>query len=153
VGVFVFLLSFLGMWGALRENRRVLIIYFSLVLFFVVVELGIGIAAVVLRNDLPTLLDPLWTTVRNTDDQAILAIETQFSCCGYSDVHDRAVPPYVTTKPLTPTCMGLHLEDGYYTYASGCYVAIYNTLRLNFPEAVKLQMDVRLCALGSPCAC
>ena len=144
VGVLIFLLSFLGLWGTIRENRRVLIVYFAFVLFFVVVEFAVGIAAIVLRNDLPVLLDPLWTTVRNTDDQAILTIETQFQCCGYTNTYDRAVPPYVTTVPLTPTCMGIHTENGYPTYIGGCYSEIFQFIKLsnNVSEATKLQQEV-----------
>lgn len=93
LGVLVFVISFVGFWGAIRENRFLLIVYFSVVLLFVVIEFALGIAAYVKRDDMPVLADAQWTLLYNTERQAIEDIESAFQCCGWYNETDRAVPP------------------------------------------------------------
>ena len=140
----VLLLSFLGCFAAMRDNRRMLIAYTVVVLLFVIIELAVGIAAYVRRDELTRALDPLWTRIRQADDKAIEDIERQFQCCGYNSLFDRAVPPYITSTPKTATCMTSHMENDQYTYTAGCSTAIHNYLIIsgNQTAASKLQTDV-----------
>jgi CD63 antigen len=94
LGVLVFIVSFFGCLGSLRENRILLIIYFSCVLLFILIEFSLGIAAYAKRDQIPTIINENWTKLYNSDRNAIEDIEITFQCCGYFNQSDRAVPPY-----------------------------------------------------------
>ena len=94
IGVLLLIIAGIGCWGALKENRVLLIVYFSLILFFTIVEFAVGIAAYVHKDDLPAYASQMWSTLYNNDRNAIDDIEKRFACCGYSELYDRAVPPF-----------------------------------------------------------
>jgi len=93
IGVLIMLIAILGCWGAMTENKILLYIYFSLLVFFAVVEFAVGIAAYVKKDDLPTYASQLWTGLYQTDRGTLDNIETSFQCCGWDNVTDRSVPP------------------------------------------------------------
>ena len=93
IGVLLLLIAFLGCWGALKENRKLLIAFFSFVLFFVVIQFGVGIAAYVMKDDIPLWADQAWSFFYANDRSVIDTAENQFKCCGYTTTSDRAVPP------------------------------------------------------------
>jgi len=93
LGVLVFIVSFFGCLGAIRENRVLLIIYFGCVLLFVLIEFSLGIAAYAKRDKIPALANDNWTQLYINDRGAIEDIENTFRCCGWYNLSDRAVPP------------------------------------------------------------
>lgn len=46
------------------------------------------------------IADDYWTTMWETDRQAIESIENAFLCCGYYNNSDRAVPPRYDGDPM-----------------------------------------------------
>jgi CD63 antigen len=52
VGVVVFLVAFIGCWGAIRENYWLLILYGCILILVLTLEMGTGIAGYVLRKTL-----------------------------------------------------------------------------------------------------
>jgi len=101
LGVLVFIISFFGCWGATRENRVLLIIYFGCVLLFVLIEFSLGIAAYAKRDKIPQIADDNWTHLYNTDRTAVEDIENTFKCCGWFNLSDRAVPPRFELDNIT----------------------------------------------------
>jgi len=107
IGVFVMLIAFLGCWGSMTESKKLLYIFFGLLVFFAVVEFAVGIAAYVKKDDLPAFADTLWTTLYNTDRNSINDLENSFKCCGWNNITDRAVPPFGTEVTCAQLYMGV----------------------------------------------
>lgn len=93
LGCLVFIVSAFGCLGAAKENRGLLMVYSTLVLIFILIEIALGITAWVKRDDIPELADNNWSYLYDHDRAAIERIEQAFGCCGWFDVYDRAVPP------------------------------------------------------------
>ena len=72
-------------------------VYFGVVLVFVLVEFCLGIAAYAKKGNMDDIASQSWTLLYDSDRGAIEDIEVTFSCCGWSNVTDRAVPPLNTT--------------------------------------------------------
>jgi hypothetical protein len=123
IGVLLLVVAFVGCWGALKENRKLLIAFFCMVLFFVIVQFGVGIAAYVMRDDLPAYADQTWNFFWINDRSVIDTAENQFKCCGFKEVSDRAVPP--TGKEAT-------CANSWYQDRGSCSTAINDEIQLLF---------------------
>jgi len=127
LGVFVFLVSFLGFWGAIRENRFLLMVYFAIVLLFVIIEFSLGIAAYVKRDEMPGLVDAQWTFLYTNERTIIEDIETTFQCCGWYNETDRAVPPMFEGD--LNTCVEVH------GFTKSCNSTIVESMELSMQIA------------------
>jgi len=106
IGFLIMIVAVIGCWGAMKENKILLYIYFALLIFFAIVEFSVGIAAYVKHDDLPMVASNAWTALYNVDTTGIFDIEKNFQCCGWTNVSDRAVPPFgneVTCAQLYPS--------------------------------------------------
>ena len=128
LGVFVFLVSLAGFWGAIRENRFLLMVYFGVVLLFVIIEFCLGIAAYVKKDHIPTVADQSWSLLFESERSAIEDIEKTFSCCGWNSTSDRAVPPRNVTDENT--CLAT-----YPTFTKSCNETLIDTLESSLAVA------------------
>ena len=128
LGVFVFLVSLAGFWGAIRENRFLLMVYFGVVLLFVIIEFSVGIAAYVKKEHIPTIADQSWSLLFESERSAIEDIEKTFSCCGWNSTSDRAVPP--DREGDIDTCV-----EEYPTFTKSCNETLIDTLESSLAVA------------------
>ncbi|KAK3924860.1 CD63 antigen [Frankliniella fusca] len=93
-GAIVFLVAFLGCCGAIKENYLMLIAFAGLLLVIFIIELAVGIAAGVAKDDFS---DALRSTLRNSmvnytrDDGDRLAwdnVQRRLECCGTDSFRD-----------------------------------------------------------------
>lgn len=92
VGVFIFLLAFLGCYGAIRENHC-MVTTFGIILFLIfIVELAGGISAYVYRNEFEGFLKKNMnsTLAQDKDDSRKIwdEMQSKWHCCGVEGAQD-----------------------------------------------------------------
>lgn len=104
LGVFVFVLAFLGCCGAIRENYHMIMAFSVLLTIILICELGAAIAAYVYRSKIASALkEAAGESIakynqNNTDVQRLWDdIQSNLHCCGANNVSD-----YQTGPP--PSC-------------------------------------------------
>ncbi|KAL1922106.1 uncharacterized protein VTP21DRAFT_10748 [Calcarisporiella thermophila] len=120
LGAVVFVVSFMGCLGAMGELRSVLIIYFSLLLLLVLVQLFITILAFTPKID--DAIDAAWQKAYDSDSKLLRDIENEYSCCGLRNVTDRAVP-----KRAPDACV----TSPYFGYDQPCYRQLRKAYKRN----------------------
>ncbi|KAK4474079.1 hypothetical protein MN116_002647 [Schistosoma mekongi] len=119
LGCFLFLLGFLGFCGACTKNTCCLTMYAILLSVMVAAEIGAGIAAVVLKEDVKThFLSLVKSSVseysKNPDIKKLLdKIQTEFKCCGSESSAD-----YTSSGQAVPS--SCKESNNGLTYSEGC---------------------------------
>ncbi|XP_067087005.1 leukocyte surface antigen CD53-like [Osmerus mordax] len=127
IGIIITCVSFLGFLGALKENRCLLITFFSLLFLLMVVELAAACVMLVhereidkfLQDDLQRSLqksmksDKSGNSTNSEDDWDFIQIT--LNCCGIYNASDWVdkIPASCCSTPVTP-CITLR-EEGCYT--------------------------------------
>ncbi|XP_033360231.1 CD63 antigen-like isoform X1 [Bombus vosnesenskii] len=94
VGIFVFIIAFLGCCGALRESTCMVLVFAASLSLVLVLELIAGIAAYALQDGIKNLLaDKINATMHQYEknDEARSAIDflqSRLYCCGYNGYED-----------------------------------------------------------------
>ncbi|XP_026990368.1 CD63 antigen [Tachysurus fulvidraco] len=99
VGVVIFFIAFFGCCGAWKENYCMVTMFVVLLSFIIIVEIGIAIAAYVLRNQLTNLVDTgLKEAIKNYTNPDIKTevdnLQKWLNCCGAVNSSD-----WVNFKP------------------------------------------------------
>jgi len=111
VGCIVFVLGFLGCFGAIRENFCLLVTFAILLALIFILELAAGIACYVLRNKvegviykgLATRISELTKPLKNSTEESVLdKIQRDLHCCGSSNYTDWALSPYYLKENRVP---------------------------------------------------
>lgn len=113
VGLFIFIVSFLGCYGAAKESNCMLMTFAGLLLIIFVTELGVGIAGYMQHTSLEeNVLKNLNETMKdyNTDNAVKTKfdiIQTDLQCCGINSPADW--PSNGMTIPQS-CCTGLEIN-------------------------------------------
>ncbi|XP_026332523.1 23 kDa integral membrane protein-like [Hyposmocoma kahamanoa] len=143
VGCIVFLISFFGCCGAIRENGCLLIMY--AVCMFLLVASNIALAVVIFRNlnGLSTTVDGWVRTAFQQHGQApdggFRALEELFKCCGTTGKESYNNLPFIP-----PTCCPEVNCDSAATYYDGCSTIFTDYLN-NFGNVVGTIVIIILC--------
>eukprot|EP01098_Paradermamoeba_levis_P009829 TRINITY_DN4115_c0_g1_i1.p1 TRINITY_DN4115_c0_g1~~TRINITY_DN4115_c0_g1_i1.p1 ORF type:complete len:255 (+),score=54.43 TRINITY_DN4115_c0_g1_i1:151-915(+) len=89
LGALVVVLSFLGFCSSWLENKCLLYTFLVLLIFLILAEFAVTIAAYVKRDDIPSTLDDVWKS-RSADERK--SIQDKFTCCGWIDVQEGEPP-------------------------------------------------------------
>lgn len=92
LGIIILLISFLGWYGASKENYWSLKTYFKMLLFLVIIQIALGTTAYYFKDDGEKLLTAGWNKAFRSNPQILEQIEQIFECCGFYDPNDRAIP-------------------------------------------------------------
>ncbi|EZA52517.1 hypothetical protein DMN91_005705 [Ooceraea biroi] len=91
-GSIVFIIAFLGCYGAIKEHYNMLIAFATALLIIFVIELAVGIAAAVFKNDFSMAMkDTLKESMRNYTDADKMAwdnVQQKLQCCGVEGPND-----------------------------------------------------------------
>jgi len=117
-GSIVFLISFVGCFGAEMEHRKTLMTYFGALLVVVLAQVIVTIYAFSNTDKIDNTVDKAWQRAYDHRPKAIRTIEDEFSCCGYRNVYDRAVPNNCSESPS-------------YGYDVSCYTQLTEAYRHN----------------------
>jgi len=99
LGSFVFFLTFFGCWGAARNNKNALLIYFMILLFLMIGEAIIGFIAIHNKNNVKETLQSAWDSL--SDDERNL-FQEDFKCCGFFNVTDQPGSSCVKNNDTDP---------------------------------------------------
>ncbi|XP_033225415.1 CD63 antigen-like [Belonocnema kinseyi] len=132
-GVIVFIIAFLGCYGAIKENYNMLIAFSVALLIILIIELAVGIAAAVFRNDfsnaLMTSLQDSMKANTQTDKDAWNALQSRLECCGVESSKDWGKYSPGTELPYS-CCKDSGPKDSCETYEvskiheTGCFAAL-----------------------------
>ncbi|KAL0107896.1 hypothetical protein PUN28_014873 [Cardiocondyla obscurior] len=119
-GSIVFIVAFLGCYGAIKEHYNMLIAFAAALLIIFVIELAVGIAAAVLKGDFSTAMkDTLKESLKNNsevDKQAWDNIQKKLQCCGVDSYMDwPSVPVSCCEGPIQMQCTRFNM------YKEGCF--------------------------------
>ncbi|KAJ3114143.1 Leukocyte surface antigen cd53, partial [Nowakowskiella sp. JEL0407] len=115
IGLIITLVSFLGCFGAANEKGLLLKSYFVLLIVLIILEISVGIAAYVKKEEIPTLLEKGWTTSYRTSPKGIFVVEKMFECCGFHNTTHLAIPP--------------DCPDQYPTWTQSCFEVVTLSLQ------------------------
>uniref|UniRef100_UPI0037E8102A tetraspanin-13-like n=1 Tax=Semicossyphus pulcher TaxID=241346 RepID=UPI0037E8102A len=108
VGIFLFLVAFVGLCGALKHHQ-VLLFFYMMILFLVfVVQFSVSCACLSLNKDQQNhLLEVGWDKSENTQKD----VEKTLNCCGYShfnpNVTCAAICFHSSPHPVCNTCASI----------------------------------------------
>lgn len=111
-GVLVFAVSCVGLFGAITENRKILKMYFTTLAILVVAQLAFTITAFTSRHGVENTLESAWQLAYEKHPRIIRDIEQEFSCCGFKNITDRAIP-----KKKLDSC----ITNPYFGYDTPCF--------------------------------
>jgi len=163
VGGLLFLTGFLGCCGAACENTCLLGVFFIIILILFLIELGVGIAALVMQDQLEPKFDTFYMDnviskyskeCDQADNQFVKSwneTQTDLKCCGCNSYKD------YSSNGLIPACSNLCSYN--YTSAGlpGCCQLVWNELDDNIDivggVAIGLLVIELLAMIFSCCLC
>lgn len=113
LGGALFLITFLGCLGALRENTCMLCCYASIVGFLLLIEVACGVLGFVFRDQVESKIrDKLNNAIRlyrdNPDLQLVIeTTQTEFKCCGIVSYKDWEANEYFNCSSPGPEACGV----------------------------------------------
>ncbi|XP_034467823.1 tetraspanin-13-like [Hippoglossus hippoglossus] len=101
VGIFLFLVAFVGLCGALKHHQ-VLLFFYMMILFLVfVVQFAVSCACLALNKDQQNhLLEIGW----NKSEATQLDVEKTLNCCGFSKINYNGTCAAICFKDPSPSC-------------------------------------------------
>ncbi|RZC33505.1 23 kDa integral membrane protein [Asbolus verrucosus] len=151
-GAIVFIVAFLGCFGAIRESYNLLIAFAVCLLIIFIIELAVGIAAAVYHTDFSDALkSTLKKSMANYSQNDVEKIawdnaQTKLMCCGVEGPNDwqGQILPYscchindnLATPSVTTYC--IDAAKGKYLYQTGCY----DRLKMKINDNTKVLIGV-----------
>jgi len=126
IGVIMFLIAFLGCCGAVIENHSMIMAYSVLVGLILIMQLGVGIAAYLMGDQLESLAEQGFTKTMNeynNDTRPDIAdirrswdlMQSELKCCGTANYTDwsTVTVPHGPDHPLIPEscCLDGRVEN------------------------------------------
>jgi len=118
IGLFVFLVSFVGCLGAEMENRPMLMANFSILLVLVLAQAITAIFTFSNTDKVDESVEQAWLRAYLNHPKLIRRIEDEYSCCGYRNIYDHAVPDNCSSNP-------------FYGYEVSCFTQLLDAYRSN----------------------
>ena len=120
LGVFILLLSLLGLVSAYRESRAFLLVYFLFLLLLTLILFFVGIAVYVERNNAASYITQGWNTASPDLKQSLESIFQCCGCCTNAYVNDSTCS--ISTPALQQGCLPVFVSyfQQYYVTAGGC---------------------------------
>lgn len=114
VGTMIFVISFLGCCGALRESSWMILTFSVFLMIVFVTEIGIGVAGYMKHGDLPNILESQFNKTMDDYTNSIEAqsawsmVQGELKCCGIKGPSDWR--PIFKNKTVPANCC--HLLPG-----------------------------------------
>ncbi|XP_018577461.1 CD63 antigen-like, partial [Anoplophora glabripennis] len=144
-GAIVFIIAFLGCFGAIKESYNMLMAFAGLLLIIFIIELAVGIAAAVYKADFHNALNStLRKSMQNySSDSEMIAwnnLQKKFECCGVDgpsdwEAHGHSLPFSCCNvieggnEKIEMYCINNGV--GKYLFQDGCYQKLQNQINSN----------------------
>lgn len=128
LGIFITCVSFLGFLGALKENRCLLISFFTLLFLVMLAELGVACFLLLYEKDIDNTIEKELTESLRTKNVTHVewnAVQKAFKCCGVNNASD-----WGNNVPDS-CCVSESCKDGRTYYDKGCYSLLKDWLDSN----------------------
>ncbi|XP_043523302.1 CD63 antigen-like isoform X2 [Frieseomelitta varia] len=131
IGSIIFIISFFGCCGAIRESHCMIITFASFLLFILLVQIAVGVYAfVVVKNndkqiDITRDYQKLFDSY-NDNKEVIDFVQSSLQCCGVTSPND-----YNGIRPIPPSCCGKKEDETCATqdiYQAGCAIEVKNAI-------------------------
>ncbi|XP_011312680.1 CD63 antigen [Fopius arisanus] len=135
-GAIVFIIAFLGCYGAIKENYTLLMAFAGAMLLIFIIELSVGIAAAVFRSNFSDVMkESLRYSMKNysqseSDKMAWDDVQTKLKCCGVESEKDWIEAGVLQPGVLPSSCCtngdtgNQCLESNVEVYRDGCYLQL-----------------------------
>ncbi|KAK9298687.1 hypothetical protein QLX08_008055 [Tetragonisca angustula] len=133
IGSIIFIISFFGCCGAIRESHCMIITFASFLLFILLVQVAVGVYAfVVVKNsdkqiDITKDYQKLFDSYNETGNKEIIdLVQSSLQCCGVISPND-----YKGIRPIPPSCCGKQGNEtcaAQEIYQSGCAAELKNAI-------------------------
>ena len=106
VGVVIFIVSFCGALGALRENKCLLRFFYACVILIILLQLAIGLAAYFAKNSIKRKIDDVFqeAIMKYQDDPDLQSLidymQIELECCGSIEPQDWSKNPYFNCSTI-----------------------------------------------------
>lgn len=135
VGLVIFVVSFFGCCGALKEKKFLIYIYATIIFLILVAQIGAAIAAFVLKGDVEGAINknmnngmmnygkPEFEGVTTTWD----IVQKEYKCCGVNNATDWAKQPAFETNQAPDSCCqsgqveGCGKDEKHPFFPDGCF--------------------------------
>nr|XP_012143511.1 PREDICTED: CD63 antigen-like [Megachile rotundata] len=142
VGVVVFIVSFFGCCGAVKENHCMIITFSVLLLVIFAMELGAGIAGYMMQGEVSTMVaNRLNTTMGEylTDEDIHKSwdiMQHDLKCCGMIDANDWARAGFPDNTVPNSCCKEVPQgntcdSNSIHVYGDGCMISLQNAIESN----------------------
>jgi len=112
LGCLVFVISFVGCYGAFTANKRAVAVFAWVLLILVGIQLLMVIMTSAMQSKADSYLDTMWQSAYDEHPRIIRDIQDEFACCGFKHTEDRAIP-----KSSADACV----RSPYFGYTTSCY--------------------------------
>ncbi|XP_001601564.1 CD151 antigen [Nasonia vitripennis] len=144
-GTIVFIIAFLGCYGAIKEHYNLLIVFAVALLVIFIIELAVGIAAAVFKNDfdgamrqaLQDSMSRYSDTSSESDKMAWDKVQMKFECCGIDNPSDwQTADPSKFSRGLPPSCCKTYTASPcsaspYESFSKGCFTELQMKVQKN----------------------
>ena len=121
VGVVIFIVSFCGALGALRENKCLLRFFYACIILIILLQVAVGLAAYFAKNSIKQKVDDIFqdAILKYQDDPDLQSLidymQSELKCCGSIQAEDWSKNPYFN-------CSAEYKESTTHIYGSFCSV-------------------------------
>lgn len=113
VGIVIFVVSFCGALGALRENKCLLRFFYACLILIILLQLAIGLAAYFAKNNIKRKIDNVFqkAIIQYQDDPDLQSlidyIQIELKCCGSTEPKDWSANPYFKCNESVPAVINI----------------------------------------------
>ncbi|KAG0306654.1 hypothetical protein BGZ98_001956 [Dissophora globulifera] len=105
MGVGVVLVSIMGLFGVAKGCRRIMNLYFGLVICFIAAQVTIAVAGYMSGSSwIQEALERSWDRAYQTDKSLVQELQIEFHCQGFHSQDDRSVPSTLSPTVHLPPC-------------------------------------------------
>jgi len=108
MGALVFTSSFLGIFGAAVEEKRVISVYVAIATALVIVQIAIAVIGLSGMGNISAGLEKTWDYSYNHHPSVIRNAEETYECCGFRNFTDRAYPKSTLDACIINPDFGYH---------------------------------------------
>nr|BAN20698.1 tetraspanin 29fb [Riptortus pedestris] len=148
-GSIIFVISFFGCCGALRENRCMVLTYSVLLTLIMILEFASGVTGYVLTGETTELMEiklneSLYNYNKNYDVTVLWdTVQSQFECCGLYNYSDWARPFKNNSLPVSCCSFAHGSLDSW-----NCSVTSPTLYKLSCKERLSLEVEEHTLMLG-----
>ncbi|XP_074648331.1 tetraspanin-33-like isoform X1 [Tubulanus polymorphus] len=114
LGVFIFIIGLIGLAGAIKENRAILVIFLILLILLLIFQVIVGVLVYIYRETARAVINDQFSNAithygrgNNEITDAINGIQYRLQCCGFNSYKDWELNPFFSCGNVGVTACGV----------------------------------------------